>query len=1288
MTENNGTNTEHNGTSKEVIKSFMPSPYDFALDNLNKKKRKKDPANESFERYLEATFANNIPSYPLQDMWENVNHYHSTIYLAIQAMMKALSSASIGLEVKNKESISDIGNLSQQKQGRAQPSPQKTDDDYVPFEHQLNDYLRRPNPKDTFDSFISKCVLQYHLTGRLLIWAVPNQYELPVRFYVLPTVLCQPAYGLGSDLYPKGAWRVQQYYPASGFMAILPGPLSGTSGAIIDARNVYMMQNPHPIYEWAPFSPLVGVDTEADVVEMIDRSCWSVYQNGIRLTGIMDCPGASENVLQAMENRIQQKHAGPDNHGGIFFVGGGDPDRPPGKLQPLTPNPNEMSYETRDRFENLIIAAITGQDRTVIGLKEDGGSYSDRWAAIQDVRNRSYEPFLNKIANLLTVNTVEEWGLSKKGVRVCIKLPKLQDPTLVQADTNEGAKDGTMTMNEIRARRGMGPWTGENSDMADKLPATVFVAKLGQDINPPKEPPTTLGPGHVAYKPDGTKLENPFKPESNPAEKERPKSPSSGALPSKVAKAELEENAWGLKCSMGKLSPRKKRKGKRKKKRNYSKALLLYLLKKDALSTSRYIKGKNSKSKWISWKISKIMREGVRGKKVSQKQAVAIAHSMYKQKRKGKRVKAVPEIINTGPNGEKVEWLVTVGIDSNPEELQYKDTDGHKDGLNQERRAEMPDHFDLLHVPPIAVWKNSVTNQIEVVDGHKRLACAKHCGYPVIRGYFIEAGSADEAKEIGRKLNQRREVKAKDASGHEHEPAGSSKGGQFTGKKGSKDSGKKSKGKEKGKKEKEEKEKEPFEKPLHQRLSEEAHNASSSARSMKEHHAAATTHEQAAHAVEQAITNLAEEDRKKKFSAKELSKRMKPLNEKRNEHYEKAREHRVKAEELGLGSVADKLDDNAKQMVQAVKEAPNDQTAWLVAADAVEESGHEHVAARMREHVALTQSLDEAVKTKTPIPDGYTPPGIREAMEKAGPVIAPQVASYVMKKSVQRSTLPEYHQNEAMKAINGINQYSIGLISREELVSIRNRFRNSLPEQDIPEGDILVAISDLASGVAEGGQISPGNRNSRIRASEHSLDYLFGYGGLSHGFTESLASVIQAGANHEKTEHTMKAICKAWSEEARQASIEARKANASPPEENPKSHVDKKAATLLQHVSKVPKKIKERVGQFLSNKYGKLVEKYGKRGAHAVLAGIILLAPLPVPGSSLIPVAVAEAITRLKKMVKSEAKSHLEREELDEKEVLKLAREMLEELYKDMGEEMPSLDAPDDGEISGMFDEE
>lgn len=413
-------------------------------DGSVRRKQEVDPANAVFQRFLEASMANNLPSYPLDSPFNNVSHYRNTVFVAIQALMNALSASNILLEIREKGL------------GIAAGGSYAKDQEYVPFDdHQLSDYLRSPNPADSFSSFLGQVVLQYSLTGQVLIWGVPNDFGLPVRFYVLPTALCSPAYGCNNQLYPLGAWRVQQYYPATGLMGILPGPISNTAGAIIDAREVYILKNPHPLYKWACISPMTGVNVNVDIVEMIDRSAWSIYRNGPNPKGVLTIPGAGKDQVNDVEARINEKYAGPDNAGKIWALGGHPDSRAP-SYQPLVPSPDTMAYDTRSIYEALVIAGVTGQDSAVLGLRQ-GGSYSDRWAAMKDVRVRTYEPLLGRVADLFTHGPVRQWGLTKKGVRAAIRLPRLDDPVMSQADTNAGAADGTMSVNEIRSRRGLGP---------------------------------------------------------------------------------------------------------------------------------------------------------------------------------------------------------------------------------------------------------------------------------------------------------------------------------------------------------------------------------------------------------------------------------------------------------------------------------------------------------------------------------------------------------------------------------------------------------------------------------------------------------------------------------------------------------------------------------------------------------------------------------------------------------------------------------------------------------------
>ena len=52
--------------------------------------------------------------------------------------------------------------------------------------------------------------------------------------------------------------------------------------------------------------------------------------------------------------------------------------------------------------------------------------------------------------------------------------------------------------------------------------------------------------------------------------------------------------------------------------------------------------------------------------------------------------------------------------------------------------------------------------------------------------------------------------------------------------------------------------------------------------------------------------------------------------------------------------------------------------------------------------------------------------------------------------------------------------------------------------------------------------------------------------------------------------------------------------------------------------------------------YEKLAAKYGPAGAKAVLAAAVLLTPVPLPGTTLLPIALAEGVRRLYGLLKKQ----------------------------------------------------
>ncbi len=85
-------------------------------------------------------------------------------------------------------------------------------------------------------------------------------------------------------------------------------------------------------------------------------------------------------------------------------------------------------------------------------------------------------------------------------------------------------------------------------------------------------------------------------------------------------------------------------------------------------------------------------------------------------------------------------------------------------------------------------------------------------------------------------------------------------------------------------------------------------------------------------------------------------------------------------------------------------------------------------------------------------------------------------------------------------------------------------------------------------------------------------------------------------------------------------------------ESDPKEHVK----ALLALADQVPADVQEKADQFVRRKYDKLAAKHGEEAARSVLAGMILLTPIPEEGGSLLPAAIALAVKNLWEETKGE----------------------------------------------------
>lgn len=113
-----------------------------------------------------------------------------------------------------------------------------------------------------------------------------------------------------------------------------------------------------------------------------------------------------------------------------------------------------------------------------------------------------------------------------------------------------------------------------------------------------------------------------------------------------------------------------------------------------------------------------------------------------------------------------------------------------------------------------------------------------------------------------------------------------------------------------------------------------------------------------------------------------------------------------------------------------------------------------------------------------------------------------------------------------------------------------------------------------------------------------------------------------------------------------------------------------KAQTLQARKAEVPHGVLGRVKEWVAGKYAALADRYGPTGAKLALAGMIALLPVPIPGTSLLPIAIAEGVRGIKRL----ATGHAEFAELTADDLAEIIRETIAELYAAQGEEPPKID--------------
>lgn len=120
--------------------------------------------------------------------------------------------------------------------------------------------------------------------------------------------------------------------------------------------------------------------------------------------------------------------------------------------------------------------------------------------------------------------------------------------------------------------------------------------------------------------------------------------------------------------------------------------------------------------------------------------------------------------------------------------------------------------------------------------------------------------------------------------------------------------------------------------------------------------------------------------------------------------------------------------------------------------------------------------------------------------------------------------------------------------------------------------------------------------------------------------------------------------------------------------------VTSRAQDIIKAFGRAPAKIAAKAKSFAVAKFNKFEQRYGRAGAIAVMSASVALTPIPLPGTSLAPILIAEGVLHLSKLWKGKtATEALESLEETKPDLVEAVREFLADAYASAGEKMPEV---------------
>lgn len=345
----------------------------------------------------------------------------------------------------------------------------------VPETHDLVKLLKRPNQWESGSRFRYKIGLQMQLTGKAMIWNVPNMASKlgigtgkTVQRIVIPTALATPVQP-SNDL-PFGGWRIQpmsNYWGSDpqGFVEMFGGATLAM-GKVVPHEQMQVIDWPHPLFVDDGCSPTARGSRWIDGETQVGIAQWAQLKNGADPSLFVSIPDEVQwdpEIAKRYQEEMAGKYGGPQNAGRVMMM--------QGDVKPISTTPRDMAYtEAFIQYRDAIMAL-----HGAIPIEAD--SYASFFAKVKQYTELTVQPVLDLIAEQDTERLAKEHG---DGLTIEYTARSIDDPEVINNEITTLVAARAIKVDEVRTKMGLPPLGGpEGEAMAGQPQATTAMNVTG-----------------------------------------------------------------------------------------------------------------------------------------------------------------------------------------------------------------------------------------------------------------------------------------------------------------------------------------------------------------------------------------------------------------------------------------------------------------------------------------------------------------------------------------------------------------------------------------------------------------------------------------------------------------------------------------------------------------------------------------------------------------------------------------------------------------------------------------